>query len=182
MAMISSGWMQRTSESAGDPHERERRDFGTDLDKAHEAIWKYHPGPGVNIYVFDTGIRLSHNIFSKYTGLEKKVRNFGDLKSEDQSPFCPPGWTMVSFADCLPSCSVSYEIRANYSKDDDRGHGTHVAGIAAGTANSSAFDAHIVNVKMFCESTSEQKARGMPTPINWIWPLANGSHQLLMLL
>ncbi|KAM6509344.1 hypothetical protein FSOLCH5_012345 [Fusarium solani] len=139
MAMISSGWMQRTSESAGDPHERERRDFGTDLDKAHEAIWKYHPGPGVNIYVFDTGIRLSHNIFSKYTGLEKKVRNFGDLKSEDQSPFCPPGWTM----------------------DDDRGHGTHVAGIAAGTANSSAFDAHIVNVKMFCESTSEQKARAV---------------------
>ncbi|KAI8656100.1 Peptidase-S8 domain-containing protein [Fusarium keratoplasticum] len=100
MAMISGGWMQRTSEPAGVPHERERRDFGTDLDKAHEAIWKYHPGPGVNIYVFDTGIKLSHSIFSKYTGLEKKARtsrlsvprlDHGSMSAEGECAAGPSG-------------------------------------------------------------------------------------------
>ncbi|KAJ4325217.1 hypothetical protein N0V84_003599 [Fusarium piperis] len=37
-------WTQRTSESSGDPRKCERRDFGTGLEGAHEAISKYHLG------------------------------------------------------------------------------------------------------------------------------------------
>ncbi|KAF4987777.1 hypothetical protein FDECE_15315, partial [Fusarium decemcellulare] len=136
MAMVNNGW---TLPQIGYPEDRERLDLGTDLEKEHMTYWKYHPGAGVNIYVFDSGVRLSHDVFHRYTGLAPKVRNFGDLKPTDQSPYCPDGHTMGI-------------------KDDDVGHGTLVAGIAAGSANSTAFDAHIVNVKVYCNAKASQKA------------------------
>jgi subtilisin family serine protease len=39
-------------------------------------------GRGVNIYILDTGVRISHSAFGG------RARNFGGLKSTDNSPYC----------------------------------------------------------------------------------------------
>jgi subtilisin family serine protease len=39
-------------------------------------------GRGVNIYILDTGVRVSHTLF------EGRATNFGGLQSTDLSPYC----------------------------------------------------------------------------------------------
>lgn len=39
-------------------------------------------GEGVNVYVLDSGIRISHELF------EGRARNFGDQQPTDSSPYC----------------------------------------------------------------------------------------------
>ncbi|KAJ3044290.1 Proprotein convertase subtilisin/kexin type 9 [Rhizophlyctis rosea] len=69
-------------------------------------------GEGVDIYIIDTGVRLTH---------------------EDIAPRATFGVT---------TCR-----RCNGSQVDDNGHGTHVAGIAAGTTSGAAKKANIIAVK-----------------------------------
>ncbi|MEY4158169.1 MAG: hypothetical protein RL743_664 [Actinomycetota bacterium] len=80
-------------------------------------------GTGVSIYVLDTGIRRSHN---EFTG-------------------------RVATGYFVPSVTMSETgpIRTISSTDDDCGHGTHVAGIAAGSTYGVAKKATIVPVKIF---------------------------------
>lgn len=44
--------------------------------------WVQRAGQGVNVYVLDSGIRVTHNAF------QGRARNFGGLKSTDKSPYC----------------------------------------------------------------------------------------------
>ena len=41
-------------------------------------------GEGVDVYVVDSGIRLSHNLF------DGRAKNFNDKKATDKSPYCQP--------------------------------------------------------------------------------------------
>ena len=80
-------------------------------------------GTGVDIYVLDTGVRRSHN---EFTG--RVATGY----------FVPT----VTMSDTGPVHTLT-------STDDDCGHGTHVAGIAAGTTYGVAKKATIVPVKIF---------------------------------
>ncbi|MFM7745183.1 MAG: S8 family peptidase, partial [Actinomycetota bacterium] len=80
-------------------------------------------GTGVSIYVLDTGIRRSHNEFTGRVA----------------AGYFVPSVTMGS----------SGPVRTISSTDDDCGHGTHVAGIAAGSTYGVAKKATIVPVKIF---------------------------------
>lgn len=62
--------------------------------------WVHGAGRGVNVYVFDTGIRITHKAF---TG---RARNFQNLSPTAKSPYSDGG-----------------------HMDDLYGHGTHMAGI-----------------------------------------------------
>jgi hypothetical protein len=75
-------------------------------------------GKGVDLYVLDTGIRLSHDDF------QGRAINF---RGEDTSPYV--GRALAT---------------------DFQGHGTHVAGIAAGVRGGMAPWANVVNVKIVC--------------------------------
>ncbi|MFZ9697866.1 MAG: S8 family serine peptidase, partial [Ilumatobacteraceae bacterium] len=80
-------------------------------------------GTGVSIYVLDTGIRRSHNEFTGRVA----------------TGYFVPSVTMSSSG---PERTIS-------STDDDCGHGTHVAGVAAGSTYGVAKKATIVPVKIF---------------------------------
>ena len=80
-------------------------------------------GTGVSIYVLDTGIRRTHNEFTGRVA---------------------PGYYVPTI-----TMSSSGPIRTVTSTDDDCGHGTHVAGIAAGSTYGVAKKATVVPVKIF---------------------------------
>jgi hypothetical protein len=83
-------------------------------------------GHGVNIYILDTGIRLSHSDFAG------RASNFRGMK-------------------------VSKYVGG--SMDDYQGHGTHVAGIAAGALFGMAPSAKLINVKIICGKKDPAECR-----------------------
>lgn len=73
----------------------------------------------LNVYVFDTGIRTTHEAFAG------RASNFGNLTATDESPYCP-----------------------GYVMNDLTGHGTHVAGIIGAEEYGVAPMANLINVKV----------------------------------
>ncbi|MBU3704876.1 MAG: hypothetical protein FGM42_10990, partial [Ilumatobacteraceae bacterium] len=80
-------------------------------------------GAGVDIYVVDTGVRLTHAEFTGRVGR---------------------GYFVPSVID--PETGEEYRLT---SESDDCGHGTHVAGVAAGTRFGVAKRATVIPVKIF---------------------------------
>ncbi|KPM37675.1 hypothetical protein AK830_g8908 [Neonectria ditissima] len=104
--------------------------------KKHNPMWWWTKqswqvldgaGKGVNLYVIDTGVRLSHSNF------QGRAINF---HLENTSPYV-----------------------GGATADDKHGHGTHVAGTAAGARGGMAPWATIVNVKVMCQH-DEPNCRG----------------------
>jgi hypothetical protein len=85
----------------------------------------FEAGKGVQVYVLDTGIRITHERF------QGRARNFRGLASTDRSPYCNDG-------------------DAHATMDDGRGHGTHVAGTIAAQKYGVAPYADVINVKVLC--------------------------------
>jgi serine protease len=83
-------------------------------------------GEGVNAYVLDTGVRLTHNDFG------------GRAK-----PFCET-WLMFFIRDCRGSSGGCSE--------DGNGHGTHCAGTIAGTNYGVAPKATVYSAKVLADS------------------------------
>lgn len=63
----------------------------TPIPEAGNEFWMISnptPGEGVRVYVVDTGIMASHDVFKDRGSSESRVKNFKDLKESDKSPFC----------------------------------------------------------------------------------------------
>ena len=111
-------------------------------------------GQGVKIGIIDSGVDPSHPFFEPagYTmpaGFPKGQQRFTSAKVIAARVFAPKGST-------APSARVAFS-------DDDSSHGTHVAGIAAGNANTNAGGprvsgvaprAYLGNYKVFVQTSS----------------------------
>lgn len=109
-------------------------------------------GAGVDVYVVDTGLRTTHSEFLGRVGT---------------------GYFVPSVTD--PETGQAYNLS---SPEDDCGHGTHVAGIAAGTKYGVAKRATVIPVKIFPGGSAAICDRGTSVTaftqgIDWI--LANRS-------
>ncbi|NBP52836.1 MAG: hypothetical protein EBU67_00795 [Actinobacteria bacterium] len=109
-------------------------------------------GAGVDVYVVDTGLRATHSEFVGRVGTGYFVPNVTD-----------------------PETGEVYNLP---SPEDDCGHGTHVAGIAAGTKYGVAKRATVIPVKIFPGGSAAICDRGTSVTaftqgIDWI--LANRS-------
>ena len=109
-------------------------------------------GAGVDVYVVDTGLRTTHSEFVGRVGT---------------------GYFVPSVTD--PETGQAYNLS---SPEDDCGHGTHVAGIAAGTKYGVAKRATVIPVKIFPGGSAAICDRGTSVTafiqgIDWI--LANRS-------
>ncbi|KAF4956266.1 hypothetical protein FSARC_11622 [Fusarium sarcochroum] len=122
-----------------DHRDGEWKDAQKTFGKKHKSMWWWTKqkwqvldgaGKGVNLYVVDSGVRLSH------TDFQGRAINF---HLEDTSPYV-----------------------GGATSDDKDGHGTHVAGIAAGVRGGMAPWATIVNVKVLCKKKEPdcQQGRG----------------------
>ncbi|KAK3718636.1 serine protease [Vermiconidia calcicola] len=92
--------------------------LSTPLSNNGNYDYVHRAGQGVNVYVIDSGIRITHRPF------EGRARHFGGLASDDKSPYCQD------------------------TMDDKRGHGTHVAGIIGARTFGVAPHANLINVKI----------------------------------
>jgi subtilisin family serine protease len=121
------------------------------------AIWGQTletAGQGVKIGIIDSGIDPSHPFFDPAgftmpAGFPKGQQRFTSAKVIVARVFSPKGAT-------APSARVAFS-------EDDSSHGTHVAGIAAGDANTNAGDsrvsgvaprAYLGNYKVFVQTSS----------------------------
>jgi subtilisin family serine protease len=109
-------------------------------------------GAGVDVYVVDTGLRTTHSEFVGRVGT---------------------GYFVPSVTD--PETGQAYNLT---SPEDDCGHGTHVAGIAAGTKYGVAKRATVIPIKIFPGGSAAICDRGTSVTaftqgIDWI--LANRS-------
>ncbi|EMD30992.1 hypothetical protein CERSUDRAFT_163585 [Gelatoporia subvermispora B] len=77
-------------------------------------VFPTHPGRGVNIYVVDSGVRTTHDEFTRLYGIRATW-----------------GW-----------------VAQGFTQTDDVGHGTGVAGVAAGALKGVAKEANIIAVKV----------------------------------
>jgi hypothetical protein len=75
-----------------------KSDFGGEENVGKPFYGKYgfdNSGEGVNVYVFDSGIKIEHEAFTTYDG-RKIASHFGGKKTSDTSPYCGSGPNMVS--------------------------------------------------------------------------------------
>ncbi|KAI9703551.1 MAG: hypothetical protein M1820_005855 [Bogoriella megaspora] len=86
--------------------------------------WFRTGGLGVQVYVFDSGINLEHELFGD------RAVNFGGSGPDDKSPYCVE------------------------DMKDTRGHGTHVAGIISAEKYGVAPYASLISVKVSCRGNS----------------------------
>lgn len=73
-------------------------DFGgeSNTGKAFRAQYTLDgSGSGVNVYVFDSGIKIEHEYFQAGAGSRQIASHFGGKKSSDASPYCGSGVVMV---------------------------------------------------------------------------------------
>ncbi len=115
-------------------------------------------GSGTTIAVLDTGITLQHEAFQVYPGM-LQTPQYEKAEMLDAIASIGRG---VYYSQKIPF-QHDYADNDNNATDDSSGHGTHVAGIAAGFAASdegvikfrgSAPDAQILAMKVFSSSST----------------------------
>ncbi|KAG9233700.1 peptidase S8/S53 domain-containing protein [Amylocarpus encephaloides] len=105
-----------------------KKDFGGEANVGKTFYAQYSmsdSGEGVNVYVFDSGIKIEHETFQRYDR-SQIASHFGGKKTSDTSPYCGSGVVM----------------------DDLLGHGTHVAGIISNRDSGAVHKANLINVKV----------------------------------
>ncbi|MBI3607094.1 MAG: S8 family serine peptidase [Nitrospirae bacterium] len=113
-------------------------DFSVPISRASEVWtrvppdgWSGHTGRGVLIGIIDTGLDLTHRDFRHPDGTTRVLAVWDQSSASGRPPF---GFSFG--AECLPD-----QIDARDCPEVDRvGHGTHVAGIAAGNGSATGRD------------------------------------------
>ncbi|CAG8979308.1 hypothetical protein HYALB_00002431 [Hymenoscyphus albidus] len=102
-------------------------DFGGETNVGSSFFAQYSfvdSGAGVDVYVFDSGIKVEHESFKAFG--RQIATHFKGKKTSDTSPYCGSGVVM----------------------DDLLGHGTHVAGIICNRDGGAVHKANLINVKV----------------------------------
>ncbi|RYP84515.1 hypothetical protein DL769_001174 [Monosporascus sp. CRB-8-3] len=103
------------------------------------------PGAGVKIYVLDTGINVDHELF--YSGPNEqqphRALHFLDFGPDDSSPFVR-----------RKDADKPGNNRADFVMNDNDGHGTAVASMAASWQHGIGLRSTVVNVKVISNSVS----------------------------
>ncbi|MDX2143500.1 MAG: S8 family serine peptidase [Rhodospirillaceae bacterium] len=138
---------ERAARTAAHVTETERAQLATTVGyiNADKAWTRGFTGAGTAIAVLDDGIDRNHDMF--VGGKIVAAACFSDrVKTTDQS-LCPLGATSSTAIDAASACNASL---------DACGHGSHVAGIAAGndttgptTLRGVAYDARLVPIQVF---------------------------------
>lgn len=102
-------------------------------------------GKGVDVYVIDTGVRATHVEFWDKVTKTSRVKK---------------GRNFINFD-------------TPFDSNDYHGHGTHVAGIIAGTKYGVAKDATIIPINIFGESDLLPNLDGLIAGIDWVASVAN---------
>jgi len=96
-----------------------------------------HRGTGVIIGIIDTGIDWQHQSFRRQDGKSRILRIWDQSLNLQGTEHRPPGFTYgVEYTntdiDAAISSANPLQVVRHQDRDPDAGHGTHVAGIAAG--------------------------------------------------
>lgn len=103
--------------------------------------WKTPPatpwpgkGAGVIVAVIDTGIDIFHQSFRKPDGTTR-ILEMWDQSASAGGAAPPAGFAQVGRVYDLPAINAGLTAGAPFASVDSNGHGTHVAGIAAGNGS-----------------------------------------------
>jgi subtilisin family serine protease len=106
-------------------------------------------GGGVIVGVIDTGIDIFHESFTKTDGTSRILELWDQTAGLSGGSNPPPGFTQIGKVYDRPQINAALTAGPPFSSKDTVGHGTHVAGIAAGSGRQEdrcTFPGHYVGV------------------------------------
>lgn len=114
--------------------------------------WKVPPGfsgkgAGVIVAVIDTGIDIFHESFRTPSGT--RILELWDQSATTGGSAPPTGFAQIGRVYNSKDIDAGIKAKPPFASIDDNGHGTHVAGIAAGNGNQDdrcSFPGHYVGV------------------------------------
>lgn len=127
-------------------------------------IYKDQAGSGVHVYVIDTGLNASH---SEFTGRVGAGRNFAPNNDGLVGSFIPGGIVPINTGALdFGTGLFSSETDPSFTTDCN-GHGTHVAGTAAGTVYGVAKKATVHPIRVLGCNGSGSNA-GVIAGVDWL--------------
>lgn len=81
-----------------------RMDFGgegNEWKKFGPRHYLANSGQGVNVYVFDSGIKTEHDYFRERADGNRIATHFKGEKTSEQAPYCGRGHNLVSIWSCV---------------------------------------------------------------------------------
>lgn len=129
-----------------------------------QYIYPTQGGAGVHVYVVDTGLKASH---SEFTGRVGAGRNFAPNTDGTVGSFIPGGIVPINIGALDFGTGLFAGPTDPADTTDCNGHGTHVAGTAAGTTYGVAKKATIHAVRVLGCNGSGSNA-GVISGVDWL--------------
>ena len=128
-------------------------------------IYRDQAGAGVNVYIVDTGLNAAH---TEFTGRTKPGQNFAPNSDGLIGGLLPIGGLVPINIGALDLGTGLFSGNTDPNDTTDcNGHGTHVAGTAAGTVYGVAKKASVIPVRVLGCSGSGSNA-GVIAGVDWV--------------